>query len=173
MRFAPSSWWTCAALFCLCAVPRVIDAQERTTLAVVVSAQASEDMVREALNPDTLTQIYKRKKILWRRGGRIVPVNLPADSPLRQQFSTQILKQPPEALDVYWNQQYFQGVLPPHVLASEAAVRRFVAQTENAIGYLSACAVDDSLRTLMLIDADGKLLSGSQRPVCSEPTGAS
>ena len=172
MCFAPSSRWTWAALFFLCFMPRVIEAQERTSLAVVVSAQASEDLAREAVNPDTLTQIFKRKKMLWRRGGRIVPVNLPADSPLRQQFSVLILKQSPEALEAYWNQQYFQGVLPPHVLASETAVRRFVAQTENAIGYLSACAVDDSLRVVVLIDANGNLLPAAQRPVCSELTEA-
>ena len=170
MRAAPISGWMWGALFFLCAVPRVSDGQERTHMAVVVSAQSGEDLAREAISPDTLTQIFKRKKILWRRGGRIVPVNLPADSPLRQQFSMQILKQSPEALDVYWNQQYFQGVLPPHVLASEAAILRFVAQTANAIGYLSACSVDDSLRVVVLIDANGNLLPAAQMPDCGNAT---
>lgn len=166
MRGMPSSRAVWALLLCLCVLPRAGEAQERTTLAVVVSAQASEELAREARNPDTLMQIFKRKKLLWRGGGRIVPVNLPADSALRRQFSVQILKQSPEALDDYWNQQYFQGVLPPHVLASEAAVLRFVAQTVNAIGYLSACSVDDGLRVLMLIDPDGNLLPATQEPDC-------
>jgi DNA-binding transcriptional LysR family regulator len=70
-------------------------------------------------------------------------------------------------MEDYWNQQYFQGVLPPHVLASEAAMQRFVAQTPQAIGYLPYCQVDAQLRVVLLIGSGGRVLPESEQPVCS------
>lgn len=86
--------------------------------------------------------IYRRKRQLWDDQSRIAPVNLPAAHPLRRHFSLWLLKRSPEDLQDYWNDQYFHGVLPPPVLASEEAVIRFVAATPGAIGYVSACSVD-------------------------------
>lgn len=120
-----------------------------------------------AIDADALALIYKRRKLYWRDGARIQPVNLPADQPLRRSFSRAVLHQPPEAMDDYWNEQYFHGVLPPHVLASENAVLRFVASTAHAIGYLGHCAVDGSVRVLLLIDGDGRVLpADAPAPSC-------
>ncbi len=63
-----------------------------------------------------------------------------------------ILGQPPEALEGYWRDLYFNGVVPPFVLASEEAVIRFVASTPGAIGYVSACPGDKRVRVLMQLD---------------------
>ena len=52
-------------------------------------------------------------------------------------------------LIVYWNRQYFKGVLPPATLASNEAVKRFVASEERAIGYVDASAVDASVRVVL------------------------
>ena len=46
---------------------------------------------------------------------------------------------------------YFNGVLPPATLASDEAVRRFVADEPRAIGYVRREAVDDSVRVVMRI----------------------
>jgi hypothetical protein len=69
-------------------------------------------------------------------------------------------------MDDYWNQMYFQGVLPPHVIESEAGVMRFVAQTPHAIGYISACSTDSTLRVVLLIDPEGRLQPAGANPVC-------
>lgn len=123
-------------------------------IAVIVPAQ------REAvgLDGDDLALVFKRKKLLWPDGRRIQPVNLPANHPLRRRFTEAVLRMTPEATEGYWNEQYFHGVRPPHVLASEAAVLRFVAGTGNAIGYLPYCAMDDRVRAVVLVDADGRLM---------------
>lgn len=139
-----------------------VQAQDSPALAVVVPAA---DVV-EKLDVDALALIFKRKKVFWDNGARIVPVNLPADSALRRQFSRVVLLQSPAGLEDYWNQQYFQGVLPPHMLASEAAVLRFVSSTAHAIGYLSACAIDSSVSVLMVIDAEGRVLPPGSAPAC-------
>lgn len=123
-------------------------------IAVVVPASRP----KETLSATEIALIFRRRKQQWRDGHRITPVNLPADDPLRRRFSRSVLQLSSDALEEYWNEQYFHGVLPPHVLASEEAVLRFVSDTDTAIGYLSYCAVDQRLRPVLLIAADGRLL---------------
>ncbi len=129
---------------------------------VVVPAQRGD-----RLNARDIGLIFKRRKLFWNDGTRIEPVNLPADQPLRQRFSHSVLRLSPEALEAFWNEQYFHGVLPPHVLASEAAVLRFVADTATAIGYLSACMVDARLRPVLVITVDGRQLLPDAMPACN------
>lgn len=135
-------------------------------LAVIVHPAADTGTI----DADALALIYKRRKLYWRDGARIQPVNLPADQPPRRSFSRAVLHQSPEAMDDYWNEQYFHGVLPPHVLASESAVLRFVGSTAHAIGYLGHCAVDASVRVLLMIDGDGRVLPAeAPMPPCPPP----
>ena len=101
-------WGLLTGAVCLSAMTLDLRAQDTTVLAVVVPAGAEP----EALEIAEVAQIFRRKKTLWSSGARIVPVNLPADHPLRLRFSRAVLRQSPQAMEDYWNQQYFQGVLP-------------------------------------------------------------
>ncbi|HSW15038.1 MAG TPA: hypothetical protein VLI06_19480 [Solimonas sp.] len=140
-----------ATLLCLaCGLARAAE----PVIAIVVPAARSG----AGLDADAIAQVYKRKRLLWPDGRRMLPVNLPADHPLRKRFTDALLQLGPEALEEYWNEQYFHGIRPPHVVASEAAVLRFVADTSNAIGYLSYCAMDQRVRPLLLISPEGRLL---------------
>jgi ABC-type phosphate transport system substrate-binding protein len=94
------------------------------------------------LSPALVAGIFARKRQLWSDRSTIVPVNLPASHTLRRNFSRWVFDKTPEEMQAYWNDQYFHGVVPPPVLASEEAVLRFVAATPGAIGYVSVCAVD-------------------------------
>jgi len=134
-------------------------------LAVVVPARRAG----LAVDVEELSLIYRRKKLLWTDGRRVQPVNLSADHPLRQRFTEAVLRQSPEWLEEYWNEQYFHGIRPPHVLASEAAVLRFVAATDSAIGYLSYCAMDPRVRPVLLISAEGRLLPPDTPVSCPAP----
>lgn len=113
-------------------------------LAVIVHPE------REAsLNLDELAQIYLKQRRRWPGGEVIVPVNRESESPVREWFSKAVLAQSPQRLALYWNRQYFQGVLPPATLASDEAVRRFVAGEKRAIGYIRASALDASVRVVL------------------------
>ncbi|WP_329741849.1 hypothetical protein [Dyella sp. A6] len=106
-------------------------------IAVIVGATAP----KMALNRDALRDIYLKKIFVDDGGHRLIPVNLPPASPLREAFTHSLIRMPDNLLQNYWNRQYFQGVSPPYVLASQQAVVRFVASTPGAIGYIASCFV--------------------------------
>jgi ABC-type phosphate transport system substrate-binding protein len=98
------------------------------------------------LSTHQLAQIYLKQRNYWGNGERIVAVNLESASAVRAVFARAVLGQSPPQLSIYWNRQYFLGVMPPATLASDEAVKQFVAREKRAIGYIRASALDDSVR---------------------------
>ncbi len=78
----------------------------------------------------------------------MLPVNREADSWQRELFTLLVFDQEVRQLEIYWNRQYYRGVLPPATFASDEAVKRFVAINRNAIGYIRESLVDDSIRVI-------------------------
>jgi ABC-type phosphate transport system substrate-binding protein len=120
----------------------------------------------QPMTRDDAASIFRRKQTFWKNGRRVQPVNLPVGDPLRQAFSRCILGQAPEALEDYWRQMYFQGVLPPRVLESERAVTLFVATTPGGIGYVSACSNDPRITVLLTF---GDVPNCPKRPAMCTP----
>lgn len=102
-------------------------------LAVVVNAQAPA----QALDRAELRRIFLLRQRLWSDGTRVAPINLPADTPLREQFSRTVLGGGSRDFATYWNDLYFHGTQPPATVVSEQAVLLFVARTPGAVGYVS------------------------------------
>ncbi len=101
-----------------------------------------------SISPSKLKLIYLRKQRYWPKGVPIKPVNLNSTHPLRNDFSQRIIGKAPRAQTSYWNNQYFNGILPPYVVNSQEAVIRYVSNTKGAIGYVDACEVDDRVITV-------------------------
>ncbi len=138
-------------LLCLSLLGAFIPTQLYATeqIAVIVS-RAHQD---KPLTRADLTRIYERRRRFWANGARIIPINLPATHPVRIQFSYVVFERPPEDMQNYWNTQYFQGVSPPYVLASEDAVLEFVAKTPGSIGYVSANILNGKVKALMYLSS--------------------
>ena len=159
----------------------------RTPLAIILAmaiaaavgpaaAAGAEDMLAIVVAPgsghriaarETLIAIYRRKMQYWSDGQRIEAVNLPADDPRRLRFSQLILGLMPQQLDAYWNEMYFHGVLPPHVLASVEAVIRFVSTTPAAIGYVPLCSADARIAVTAAIDGEGRMIEKASPEGCA------
>jgi len=122
-------------------------------LAVIVARDASVAGWDAAF----LRDVFLRRVAIDAAGRRLVPVNLAPDDPLRLAFSEAVLDRTPGELQSYWNRRYFQGVSPPHVLASQEAVLRFVAATPGAVGYVAECRVDTRVRVVMHVPATPEL----------------
>lgn len=150
-----------AALLCAIALPSWPDEEE--AVAVIV---APHQLGRLSGLAD-LALVYRRKRLLWADGARIQPVNLPPDHPLRRIFSLRVLNASPKGLSQYWSTMYFHGISPPHVLASEEAVLRFVAETPGAIGYVAACKIDPRVKPVLWLMPNGDV--SSQAPLLKCP----
>lgn len=98
-----------------------------------------------------LENIFLKKTLVNQQGTRWIPLNLSPDNPIRQAFSQTVFKQRPEDMESYWNGQYFQGITPPYVVASEAAMLRFIASTLGAIGYILPCHLDASVQVVLKV----------------------
>ena len=107
-----------------------------------------------------LGQIYLKKRRFWDDGERIVPVNRNSGSQARREFTRIVFGATARQHEVYWNQQYFQGVLPPPTLASDEAVKLFVAGEPKAIGYVHPSVVDDSVRVVLRLLRDASSVPG-------------
>jgi ABC-type phosphate transport system substrate-binding protein len=150
------------ALALLASSPAASADPEPDDFVVIVAGNAPHT----PMDKETLARIFLRKKTFWDNGEAIVPVNLSASHPLRRLFSEQILGLDPEELDNYWNAQYFHGVFPPYVVASEEAMLRFVAQSAGAIGYVSACAADPRVKALLSLPVTSSARNPS--PICPQ-----
>ncbi len=133
-------------LLTLLAASTPVHGDER--IAVVVG----RDSVVAAVTQDTLRDVYLRRQRLWPDGLRAVPINLPAGNPVRERFSHIVLGRSPQELVSYWNARYFEGIMPPAVLSSAAAIRAYLNAEPGAIAYLAAEDVDDSCRTLLWLN---------------------
>jgi len=133
-----------AAALVLVLLAPAASAPESPPLAVVVHRTRHDE-----LSLADLAQVYLRRKRFWDDGTPIVPLNLPAGTPLRVAFSRAVLQRSETDLADYWNRQYFYGVLPPATLASTAAVLRYVAADPNAVGYVPLPEVDDSVTVVL------------------------
>lgn len=136
------------------------------TIAAPFAVIVATDSDPGRLTRDDAAAIFRRKQTFWKNGARVQPVNLPASHSLRQAFSRCVLGQAPAALEDYWRQMYFQGVLPPRVLESEQSITLFVATTPGGIGYVSACTDDPRIIVLLTF---GDVPNCPKRPATCVP----
>jgi ABC-type phosphate transport system substrate-binding protein len=122
-------------------------------IAVIVAVSETKRVV----SLEDLALIFRRKRLYWPDGSKVVPINLPASAAERREFSTAVFSEPVEASESYWNDMYFHGVTPPFVASSDEAVMRFVAQSPNSIGYVPLCSVDKRVSVILVLDANGVL----------------
>lgn len=76
----------------------------------------------------------------------------PPDSPLREAFYRAVNGMRIHLVNAYWARLRFSGeVLPPRPLADSRAVIEAVSRNRQAIGYVDAATVNDSVRTVLLL----------------------
>lgn len=138
--------WRASVLSILLAAA-VAAASADVPLAVIVHPSRSAP-----LDKSEIERIYLKKKRYWGDGTPIVPINRETGSEIRSEFNRRVYRSRAVDLARYWNQLYFQGILPPITLSSDEAVKRYVATERNAIGYVRADDVDDSVRVVLILE---------------------
>lgn len=98
----------------------------------------AENRANEA-SREFVTNALLKRATRWDGGERLLPVDLPAASGVRQRFSEAVLGRSVAAVRKYWQQQIFSGRgLPPPELDSEQAVVSFVAKHRGGLGYVGS-----------------------------------
>ena len=116
-------------------------------IAVIVGPKSSVTQI----SLDDLRELYLRRRRLWPDGRRAIPINLPADHPVRERFSRLVLGRATQDLVAYWDARYFEGITPPTVLPSPAAIRAYLAAEPAAVGYVPLGDVDETCRTVLVL----------------------
>ncbi len=139
-------------LLLMSALLHVVAADAASTtqrIAVIVANDGSWQGIRGKLTVRQLARVYRRQYLLGRDGQRLHPVNLPPEHPLRIAVSRKLYGRDPVAMARFWSEQYFNGISPPHVVDSQEAMLRFIANTPGAIGYIVECKVDKRVRVVL------------------------
>jgi ABC-type phosphate transport system substrate-binding protein len=122
-------------------------------LAVIVNkANPVSNLAQNDLRP-----IFQTMKKAWSSGEDAVPINLPEDSELRNEFDKAILGLDPERVARYWTDRKVRGgARPPVRVPTTAAMLKAVASKPGAIGYVRLSEVNNSVKVVAKISG-GKL----------------
>ena len=89
-----------------------------------------------------VSRFFLKKASHWDSGAVVLPVDLPAESPVRVAFSKHVLSKSVRSIKAYWQQQIFSGrEVPPPEKPAESDVVEFVRANPDAIAYVSPDAV--------------------------------
>lgn len=98
-----------------------------------------------------VAEAFLKKTTRWPDGGVIKPVDLPADSPVRKEFSEAVLRRSVQAVKSYWQQLIFSGRdVPPPEMKADEDVLSYVLRNPGAIGYVSGTSAVGDARVVTL-----------------------
>jgi ABC-type phosphate transport system substrate-binding protein len=107
------------------------------------------------VNPgNPATRMFPSQAAQFFLGGSVmfVPVEQPADSPIRAEFYKKVLEKEPAQVEAIWSKIAFSGKgKPPREMKSSAEVKKAVAANPKAIGYIEKSAVDDTVKVVATV----------------------
>jgi len=110
-----------------------------------------------SLSQNELRPIFQTTKKSWSSGDDAVPINLPEDSPLRNDFDQAVLGLDPERVARYWTDRKVRGgARPPVRVPTTGAVLKAVAAKPGAVGYIRLSEVNNTVKVVAKISG-GKL----------------
>ncbi len=104
------------------------------------------------MNRSQLGSLFKARSSEFPGGGRATAVNLPPETPSRQDFDFAILGMKPDEVERFWlDSKIRSGVGSPRKLPGAAAVVRFVSTDETGIGYVPTSDASSAVRIVARI----------------------
>lgn len=129
-----------------------------TLLALLASSPAMADLVVvvnarsgiERLSRDEVVNIFLGRYRQLPSGLSALPIDQPANLPLKAQFYRKLVNKDMEQINAYWARLTFSGkTSPPRQAASSAEVLEWLGHSQAAIGYIDRAMVNDRLRIVM------------------------
>jgi ABC-type phosphate transport system substrate-binding protein len=146
-RMVPMRYWVLALICLLC-----YGMSWAKDIAIITNKgnATSELSLRE------LIKIFEQEWQNWESGKKIYLILQETGSPEKQIVLRKIYRKAnDDDLKKFWLGKIFRGEIAtfPKTLSSNEAVKRFVSQAVNAIGFIDSAFVDDSIKVLRI---DGK-----------------
>lgn len=95
---------------------------------------------------------YLKRKLVTPQREPVEIGALPAQSATTLAFNRDVLKMNENRLMAYWAQKVFSGnATPPQQFPSPEALKLWVSQTPNALGYIDVMDVDDRVKVLLTV----------------------
>lgn len=113
---------------------------------VVMSAKSTVGSLTQA----QVSQIFLAKSLGLPGGGTAVPIDQDEGSATRNAFYSQVTGKDAAQMKAYWSQLMFTGKAQrPKKVSGDDAVKKAVAASPGAIGYIDAAAVDGSVKVVL------------------------
>jgi len=104
------------------------------------------------ITSETIRNIFLGKKAKWNDGSRIVLVVL-ENNDTHSLFLKNYVKKGSHAFLNYWRQKLFTGQgVPPISFDNETDLTDYVANTKNAIGYVSSLDTLEGVKILSIVE---------------------
>ncbi|HEB95133.1 MAG TPA: hypothetical protein ENI96_01720 [Sedimenticola thiotaurini] len=129
----------------------LISALWLTLPAVAVELVVNPAVTETSLTQDKVRAIFNMRLLSWPDGTPVRVFVLKDRDPLHREFSKRVLQVFPHQLRRSWDRRVYSGVgQAPQQVDSVDEMRRRVAGTPGAIGYLPEDRIDDSVRKIDL-----------------------
>lgn len=103
-----------------------------------------------AVDKALVTKIYLGKIGEWPDGAPIEAFDLTEDNPLYDEFYSGLLGKSTKLVRALWAQNIFSGKrLPPKIADGDDMTKQWVRSHNNAIGYIDASSVDDTVKVVL------------------------
>jgi len=126
-------------------------------IAAILSAPAAAEEVAvivhksnaNAVDRALVLKLYTGAARSWPDGSPVFVLDQSEDSPARAEFYAHVLGKSAATMKAIWAQNIFSGRgLPPKLANPDAEMKKLVSTNKNAIGYIAASAVDDSVKVV-------------------------
>lgn len=105
-----------------------------------------------ALKVEEVRRLYLKGHVSIETGLIMEVGALPASSQSSQTLYRNVLKMSESRLLTHWSKQIFTGqAKPPQEFDDEQALKQWVANTPNALGYIDIMNVDDQVKVLLTV----------------------
>ncbi len=129
-------------------------ATPETSAADSVAVIAHPSVPDQELNKTKLLDIYSGDIRSWSDGKPVVVMDLKPTGDIKETFYKYLGKSPSRMKSVWMKRMLSGEGDPPVAVESEAEMLKKVAATPGAIGFVSRAAVNDTVKTLAIIEQD-------------------
>jgi ABC-type phosphate transport system substrate-binding protein len=104
------------------------------------------------ISADDLKDIYTGREKVFPNGSPVSPVDQESGTAARTQFLKNVMHMDEQELRSYWAKQLFTGkAKKPETLSDDEAVKRWVAENPDGLGYVQGKYVDGSVKVLLIV----------------------